>query len=60
MGDVMSDHPEGDIALGADILFAPAVFGIVLVLCMVLNLLSAMLPAWLSLRRPIVQSLKDK
>ena len=41
-----------------DMMFAPAVFIFAFVICVVLNLLSAILPAWLSLRRPIVNSLK--
>lgn len=40
--------------------FAPAVFGFCFLVCLLLNLLSALLPAWRALRRPIVQSLKEK
>ncbi len=43
-----------------DMMFSPWVFLIALVLCVVLNLMAALLPAWMSLRRPIVQSLKEK
>ena len=31
-----------------------------LALCVVLNLLSALIPAWYSLRKPIVNSLNEK
>jgi len=41
-------------------MFSPWVFLIALVLCLVLNLMAALVPAWWSLRRPIVQSLKEK
>jgi len=43
-----------------DMMFSPWVFLISLVLCLVLNLMAALVPAWMSLRRPIVQSLKEK
>ena len=43
-----------------DMMFSPWVFLIALVLCLVLNLMAALVPAWWSLRRPIVQSLKEK
>lgn len=51
-------QPSGPVSLQADMLFAPGIFAIVFGLCLLLNVLSAMLPAWMSLRRPIVQSLK--
>lgn len=53
-------HDEGELTLRPDVLFSPLVFVITFALCVVLNLLSAVLPSWLSLRRPIVSSLKDK
>lgn len=46
------------VRLTPDMMFAPAVFIFAFGVCVVLNLLSAILPAWLSLRRPIVKSLK--
>ena len=53
--------PQGvDAYVSGEMLFAPAVFGIAFLLCLVLNLLSALLPAWLSLRKPIVYSLYEK
>lgn len=41
-----------------EILFSPGVFIIALVLCTLLNLMSALIPAWFSLRRPIVETMK--
>ena len=46
--------------VSGEMLFAPLVFLMALLLCLVLNLLSALLPAWLSLRQPIVRSLFEK
>jgi len=43
-----------------EMMFSPWVFLIALTLCLILNLMAALVPAWMSLRRPIVQSLKDK
>ena len=53
--------PEGvDIRVSGEMLFAPAVFASALVLCIALNLLSALIPAWSSLRKPIIYSLNEK
>lgn len=41
-------------------LFSPMVFVLAFVFCLVINLLSAGLPAWLATRRTIVDSLNDK
>lgn len=54
------NSPVADVALTSDMFFAPAIFGIVLVLTVFLNLLSAAVPAWISSRRQIVKSLKEK
>ncbi len=43
-----------------EMLFAPAIFLICLLICCVLNILAAALPAWLSLRKPIVESMMEK
>ncbi len=43
-----------------EMLFAPAIFFICLLVCCILNLLAAALPAWLSLRKPIVESMNLK
>ena len=53
--------PEGvDVRVSGEMLFAPLVFLAALALCVVLNLLSALIPAWYSLRKPIVNSLNEK
>ena len=41
-------------------LFGPAVFAIALLVCCVLNVLAATMPSWLSLRKPIVESMMIK
>ncbi len=43
-----------------EMLFGPAVFVIALLACCMLNVLAATIPAWLSLRRPIVESMMLK
>ncbi len=47
-----------DIRLTTDMLFAPAVFVFAFLVCVILNILSALIPAWSALRKPIVKSLK--
>lgn len=46
--------------VSGEMLLAPLVFVAALSFCVMLNLLSALLPAWHSLRRPIIQSLNEK
>ncbi len=43
-----------------EMLFNPAIFLIDFFICLVLNMLSALIPAWANLRHPIVQSLKTR
>lgn len=43
-----------------EMLFAPLLFVGAFVAILVINLLSALLPAWLSLRKPIVESMMEK
>ena len=43
-----------------EMFFAPAIFLITLLICTLLNILAATLPAWLSLRKPIVESMMIK
>ena len=43
-----------------EMFFAPAIFLITLLICCTLNVLAAALPAWLSLRKPIVESMMIK
>lgn len=59
--DSYATRVQGDAAyVSGEMLFAPLVFVCALGLCLVLNLLSAFIPVWWSLRRPIVQSLYEK
>ncbi len=46
--------------LKGEMFFGPAVFLIALTVCCVLNVLAATLPAWFSLRKPIVESMSLK
>ena len=43
-----------------EMFFAPAIFLITLLICTLLNILAATLPAWLSLKKPIVESMMEK
>ena len=43
-----------------EMLFSPLIFLIALAVCLVINLMSAAIPAWLSLRNPIVESMNQK
>lgn len=53
--------PEGmDNLLPVGILFSPAVFGIALLICLILNLLSAIIPAWSAMKKSIVYSFNEK
>lgn len=53
--------PEGvEVRIAGEMIFAPLVFLAALLLCVAMNLLSALIPAWHSLRRPIVNSLNEK
>ena len=45
------------IVLGADLLFRPVLFGVVLLACLVFNALSTLLPAWIAVRRNIAFTL---
>ena len=50
----------GDFSLSMEALFSPMVFVLAFVFCLVINILSAGLPAWITARRTIVDSLIDK
>ena len=52
--------PVSNVTLQLDMFFTPLLFIIAFVCCAVLNLLAALIPAWTSLRRPIVESLNQK
>ena len=49
-----------DFVATGEMLFAPIVFGIALFVCLFINTLAAIVPAWLSLRKPIVESMMEK
>lgn len=51
---------SGDFSLSMSALFSPVVFGLALLFCVIMNLLSAGIPAWNAARRSIVTSLNDK
>ena len=48
------------IDLSPGMLINPAIFGYTLIFFLILNLMSALVPAWRALRRPIVDALNDK
>ena len=61
LDDFVDTVPEGANAyVSGEMLFAPLVFLCAFVLCILLNMLSALLPAWMSLRNPIVYSLYER
>ena len=54
------NDPVGSVSLQLDMFFTPMLFLIAFVCCAVLNLMAALIPAWSSLRKPIVESLNQK
>jgi len=46
--------------LTTDMLFAPGIFIAAFAICLILNLLAALIPAWWALRHPITESLNQK
>lgn len=51
---------SGDFNLSMSVLFSPVVFCLAFLFCLIINLLSAGVPAWVAARRTIVDSLNDK
>ncbi len=51
---------SGEFSLSMDVLFSPWIFLLAFAFCVVINLMSAALPAWLAAKRSIVESLNDK
>lgn len=51
---------QGAITINPMTLLTPSIFLTALLFCFILNLLSALLPAWLAARRPIVDSLQER
>lgn len=58
--DTFPEEIPGGISVTTDMFFAPVVFIFSFLVCVVLNLLSGLIPAWRSLKHPIVSSLKEK
>lgn len=54
------DIIDAPVEISAELLFAPLIFLSALLLCLMLNLLSAYIPVRFALRRPIVNSLNTK
>ena len=61
---LFDDYPDflydNSIMITGEMLFTPVVFITALLVCVIINLLSALIPAWNSLRKPIVSSLNEK
>ena len=53
---LMGNEPSLDIRM----FFTPTLFCVAFACCAVLNLMAALIPAWHSLRKPIVESLNQK
>jgi putative ABC transport system permease protein len=49
-----------DFMATGEMLFAPVVFVAALFFCLLINTLAAFLPTWLSLKKPIVESMMEK
>ena len=57
---VSRDQNVVDTGLQLQMFFTPTLFFIVFLCCVLLNLMAALIPAWHSLRKPIVESLNQK
>ena len=57
---VSRDQNVVDTGMQFQMFFTPTLFLIVFLCCVLLNLMAALLPAWHSLRKPIVESLNQK
>jgi putative ABC transport system permease protein len=49
-----------DSFISMEMLMSPTVFAIAFAVCLTLNIISALIPAWFSLRKPIVESMNEK
>ncbi|MDE6367460.1 MAG: FtsX-like permease family protein, partial [Muribaculaceae bacterium] len=57
---IMANAPDSvSVIITSDMLFAPLVFIIAFLITFLLNFLAAMIPVWMSLRNPIVESLSE-
>ena len=57
---VSEDSKSYELSLDPAMFFTPTLFLIAFLCCAVLNLMAALIPAWRSLRKPIVESLNQK
>lgn len=57
---ISADSKSYDFCLDLAMFFTPTLFLIAFLCCAVLNLMAALIPAWRSLRKPIVESLNQK
>lgn len=57
---ISADSKSYDFCLDPAMFFTPTLFLIAFLCCAVLNLMAALIPAWRSLRKPIVESLNQK
>ena len=55
-------QPTADIPfeVPSEVMFSPVLVTAVLIICLVVNVLSALIPAWYALRKPIVYSINQK
>lgn len=54
------DSLTASIDLTPGMLINPVIFGYTLLLCLILNILSVLIPVWKALRKPIIETLNDK
>ena len=59
-GSGMTASLAGENAVNATFLLSPAVFGLAFLFCLVLNLLSAGIPAWRTARKSVIDSLNER
>lgn len=57
---IANDDMDKATAITDEMIMAPAIFIFTFVVCAILNIMSALVPAYISLRNPIVKSLKEK
>ena len=57
---ISEDTKSYDLSLDPSMFFTPTLFLVAFLCCAVLNLMAALIPAWRSLKKPIVESLNQK
>ena len=60
IGSAGESLSASDVMLDPAMLFAPKVFIAAVIICVILNLLSSLIPAWWALRRPAIDAIKAK